>query len=228
MTWKDVLIDEREPSRAADWWWAYVTGTDPLRIRRENETVPLGATPSTLVSGLTVGMKVRVVNYLGQATIIGRAGGSAPSHAFPTVAAMDVSGLPDGSLALVTADNGYYVRAANKWQLLWAPSDPGWHKVPINSGGIAGAVYWSVVGPEYMVYLDLTGTFSTGRTSLSGVIPANHAPTLGSAHGVVYFANARHGVAWLSSAGNLGVENTTGSAQTSARGTLVYRVLPIP
>lgn len=73
--WEDVLLDSGDQRQPAEWWWAYVTGVDPLRIRRELETHPIGSTPSTLVAGLQVGDKVRVVNYLGQALVVGRAGG---------------------------------------------------------------------------------------------------------------------------------------------------------
>lgn len=74
--WEDVLLDSGDQRKPAEWWWAYVVDTDPLRIRRELETHPLGSTPSTIEANLRIGDKVRVVNYLGQALIVGRAGGT--------------------------------------------------------------------------------------------------------------------------------------------------------
>lgn len=74
--WEDVLLDSGDQRKPAEWWWAYVTGVDPLRIRRELETHPIGSTPSTIEANLQIGDKVRVVNYLGQALIVGRAGGT--------------------------------------------------------------------------------------------------------------------------------------------------------
>lgn len=78
-SWEDVLLDQGDHRKPAEWWWAYVTETDPLRIRREMEDTPLGATPSTLIAGLRVSDKVRVVNHHGQALIVGVAGGGIPT-----------------------------------------------------------------------------------------------------------------------------------------------------
>lgn len=57
------------------WWWATVTGTSPLRIRRDGEATPLPITPDTLKSGLVVSDRV-YCKRTGQAVvIIGRSGG---------------------------------------------------------------------------------------------------------------------------------------------------------
>ena len=39
-------------------WWATVTATGPLRIRRDGDADPLPITPDALVSGLVVGARV--------------------------------------------------------------------------------------------------------------------------------------------------------------------------
>lgn len=41
------------------WGWATVTGTSPLRVRVDGDPDPLAVDVVTLVSGLTVGARVR-------------------------------------------------------------------------------------------------------------------------------------------------------------------------
>ena len=54
--------------------WATVTSTDPLLIRYDGEGVASVVPPQT-VAAVTVGDRVRVAVYRGQATILGRSGG---------------------------------------------------------------------------------------------------------------------------------------------------------
>lgn len=62
-------------SRKPDARWAVVTDVAPLRIRYDTDTNPLDGTPSTLITGLTVGDRVMVLVVNNQVTVIGRGGG---------------------------------------------------------------------------------------------------------------------------------------------------------
>lgn len=64
--------------------WATVTDTDPLRIRYDGEPNPSIVTPQNTVAGLQVGDRVAVGKQHGQATIIGRAGGTRSEYRIET------------------------------------------------------------------------------------------------------------------------------------------------
>lgn len=55
--------------------WATVTSVDPLRVTPDGDTSPLAEAPDTLVGGLVVGDRVRLVIVARRALILGRAGG---------------------------------------------------------------------------------------------------------------------------------------------------------
>src|SRR5690625_1335434 len=55
--------------------WATVESTDPLRIRYDREDDPSSVDPIDLDGGLSIGDRVRVAWFKGQATILPRSGG---------------------------------------------------------------------------------------------------------------------------------------------------------
>lgn len=55
--------------------WGIVTGTDPLRVLQDGDSTGRDVYPSTLVSGLTVGDRVRVETSALRTLVTGRAGG---------------------------------------------------------------------------------------------------------------------------------------------------------
>lgn len=65
-------------------FWATVEGTDPLVVRRDGETQPLGATPDALVdkSALEEGQRVRCQLHYKRVIILGVAGGEIESSFF--------------------------------------------------------------------------------------------------------------------------------------------------
>lgn len=64
------------------WWWGTVTGTAPLRVRRDGEDAALPITPATLTEGLQVGDRVRCHRSGASLLVVGRSSraGSVPAH----------------------------------------------------------------------------------------------------------------------------------------------------
>lgn len=58
-----------KPPTRSGFAWAYVTDDGPLAIRMDGFTDPLDIVPDTLVSGLTIGDKVRV-EFAGRYAVI--------------------------------------------------------------------------------------------------------------------------------------------------------------
>ena len=56
-------------------WWATVTATGPLRMRRDGDADPLPITPDALVSGLVVGARVWCQRSGRAVVILGRNNG---------------------------------------------------------------------------------------------------------------------------------------------------------
>ena len=90
----------------ASWRWATVTSVDPLRVMPDGDTSPLAEAPDTLIGGLVVGDRVRLVIVARRALVLGRAGGGVRVCTDFTVAAgWDASRLRvvrDGDLVSVT------------------------------------------------------------------------------------------------------------------------------
>lgn len=69
------FLVEEEDSFEHSWEWAVVTGSDPLRIRFENEPSPLNLTPDSLIPPPPVGTRVRAVIYGRNVLVVGAARG---------------------------------------------------------------------------------------------------------------------------------------------------------
>lgn len=89
----------------ASWRWATVTSVDPLRVTPDGDTSPLPEAPDTLVGGLMVGDRVRLVIVARRALVLGRAGGGLRVCTdFTTAAGWDATKLHvvrDGDLVAV-------------------------------------------------------------------------------------------------------------------------------
>jgi hypothetical protein len=72
-----VAALKRAVSGMAFWRWGVVTGVAPLQIRLDADADPLPDAPDTLVGGLRVGDRVRVVLVARRPLVLGRAGGPA-------------------------------------------------------------------------------------------------------------------------------------------------------
>ena len=115
--------------------WGIVTGVGPLRVQLDGDTGPLADSPDTLVAGLSVGDRVRVILVNRRAMILGRAGG-APRDRLMKLAKKAVSGGTNSTWA-VTFPTAYatvpLVRA------YWDPTNPGFKgTITVQAGTATG------------------------------------------------------------------------------------------
>lgn len=165
-----------------------VTSASPLRVTMDGPLeTQLGATPVTLVQGLTVGTRVQVLIQHGQMVIVGRVGGDRPVQSWTSSDATWTNlGLASASRVLATIN----IPAAPYARIIDADAIAVWQSVAVGSvvGKISARVNLSVhqnLVANAQVRIPITQTQymndywkSTPLTLHGYLLPANTATTV--------------------------------------------------
>lgn len=120
------------PKPSSDFRWATVVNTDPLVIRMDGESQPVGATPSSLVGALEPGNRVWVQSYGRALIVIGTSAYTPPEPPPPEPVWQSVT-LLNGWIAYPNFATPSYMVRSDGWVVLRGMVRDGTWNMPIGS-----------------------------------------------------------------------------------------------